>query len=103
MKQANFVQKNILILCTIQDLLLREQGNVLCIYDLGKVKYHIQNFVIHFTTTTTEAEFVGMGRLVMVPLKAETITCQKHFSYDLLFFLKVTTPGEKTQSHSGFI
>lgn len=40
MKWANFAQKNILILCTTQGLLLSEQGKALCIDDLGRVKYH---------------------------------------------------------------
>ena len=52
MKWANFARKSILILCTTQDLLLREQGNVFCIYDLGRVNYHTHNIVIHFPTIT---------------------------------------------------
>lgn len=52
MKWANFAQKNILIPCTIQDLLLREQGNASCIYNWFRVKYHTWNFSVYFTTTT---------------------------------------------------
>lgn len=48
MKWANFAQKNILIHCTIQDLLLREQGNPSCIYNWFRVKYSTWNFSIYY-------------------------------------------------------
>jgi len=45
-----------------------------------------------------------MVKLVMVSLKAEIITYARNTLVIIpSFFLKITTPGEKTQSHCGFI
>lgn len=46
---------------------------------------------------------MGMVKLVMVSLKAEIIHVKNALVMISSFLLKITTPGEKTQSHSGFI
>lgn len=69
MKWENFAPKNTLILCTIQDLLQREQGNAFCTWCLryrhSKISH---NFAVHLIT---ETQFVIIVKHMMVLLRLQ--------------------------------